>query len=100
MCQRVLHATPSPPDDPPLPNHQRCAYRLWPELLNQEDTFADDTFITINQGNLIKKVISASLLRLAQVARVQICVPLSPGAADGQVGGHVETRACAPVSAD
>lgn len=25
------------------------------KLLNQEDTFMDDTFITINQGNLIKK---------------------------------------------
>lgn len=44
---------------PRLPdNHQRCAYRLWPELLNQENTFADDTFITINQANLIKKVIA------------------------------------------
>lgn len=27
------------------------------KLLNQGDTFTDDTFITINQGNLIKKVV-------------------------------------------
>lgn len=34
-----------------------CLTVSGPELLNQEDTFTDDTFITINQGNLIKRVI-------------------------------------------
>lgn len=52
MCQYVLHAPSSSPPSPGM-----CLTVSGPELLNQEDTFTDDTFITINQGNLIKRVI-------------------------------------------
>lgn len=62
-CAQELFVSPRAPTDTPsfcptLPNHRGRAYCLQsPELLNQEDTFTDDTFITINQGNLIKEVI-------------------------------------------
>lgn len=67
VCQYVLHTPPLllpalstlPPTSPTHPSTiTRDALTVSsPELVNQEDTFTDDTFITINQGNLIKKVI-------------------------------------------
>lgn len=57
MSQYVLRTPSSPHSVHPPPITRDVLTVSGPELLNQEDKFTDDTFITINQGNLIKKVI-------------------------------------------
>lgn len=60
MSHYVLHKpSPSPSSTlcPAPPITRDVLTVSGPELLNQEDTFTDDTFITINHRNLIKKVI-------------------------------------------
>ena len=54
LCRRRVSPVTSPHCKTPITRDVLTVFSL--KLLNQ-DTFIDDTFITINQGNLIKKVI-------------------------------------------